>query len=207
MPKKINKKTHFVHDIWQAYAKRLLLAHPEYWGRYHNHTDNCYIYTKKDNKIIEVITYPKFRRIIEVFFDKAKRAIIAGETYKIGSYLGKICARRVERDFRKKTQRRINWEATRRQPKIWNEEKQKEVYKHVIYYTDDDWCRIGWNKPENAGGEGFSKFYEFKPTKDSRAGTGFAQQFTAALKADPILKYAYLFYPLRTRVKPQEVAA
>jgi hypothetical protein len=195
MSRTVAKETHVLKDIWIAYATQLLHDNPEWWGRYAQNTMHFYVYRRVGTKVELVISYPVFRKTMETYLNRAKRSIIQGEALNVLGGVGKICARRVERDFRKKNQRRVDWHKTRQQPMIWSEEKQKMVYKTIIFFTNDDWCRIGWSKNGRVKNE---TVYEFVPANRNSGGTsGFKLEFTEALKKDPLLKYKYLFNPLR----------
>lgn len=197
MPRTDAKPTHVLKDIWIAHATQLLQENPDWWSRYHRDTSHYSIYRKVGTRVEEVMSYPRFRQIIEAYFARAKRAIIQGEALNMRCSLGKICAKRVERDFRKKKQRRINWNKTKRIPDnlVWNEAKQKHVYRKVVYFTDDDWCRIAWNKNGQVRNE---TLYEFKPSARGSGGTqGFKKEFVDAQKQDPLLKFRYFFNPLQ----------
>ncbi len=187
-------ETHLVKHIYMAYASKMMAENPELYGKYHHKIKNYYIYRTDNGKPREVFSYDKFRAIVEMFFRKAKIAIIQGDAISINK-CGYICAKRVERDFRRKAQRKINWGKTRQQPLVWNEEKQKHVYAKVIYFTDDDWCRIAWFKPRIKN----ERYYEFEPTNPSSGSdnTGFKTEFSNALIADPLLKYSYLFSTIK----------
>lgn len=188
-------RTYYLKDIWESYAATLLAASPEWWGIVHNKVQNYYLYRKYTddkgrNNVIEVFSYDKFRGIIETFFSLAKEAIIQGEALDMTSGVGKICPRRVQRNHTHKT---INFHKTKLQPKVWSEEHGKEIRKKIIYYTSDDWCRIGWHKFGKMKNE---TMYEFTITKNAKSGVAFNQQFDKALKADPLLKYKYIYFPL-----------
>jgi len=217
-------KTHLVKHIWEAYAAKILADNPEYWGKYHNKIHNFYIYHKlnyidtvygheivdgkrvqvprpiQTSKIVEIYSYTKFRKIVECFFDKAKTAIVNGEAVSINR-CGKICAKRVERDFRSSSQRLVNWSKTRLQPKIFDPVAGKNKYAKLIYFTGDDWCRIGWYKP----GMRNETVYEFEPSnRNSGATTGFKHEFSEALTSNPLLKYRYLYCPIKDYSKDNE---
>lgn len=195
MPRTDAKKTYRIMDIWQAYVYRLLQENKDCWSRYENYTSNYAIYRKVGNKVEEVMNYKRFTGIVRTYFRRAKKAIINGEALNMTACVGKICARRVERDFRKNKQRKIDWGKTRQQPKVWNEARGKMEYAKKIYYTTDDWCRIGWHKTGSITNE---LSYEFKPSAPSSTKkTGFELEFSQALIADPLLKYQYLFYPVK----------
>jgi hypothetical protein len=189
--------TYHLKDIWESYAATLLAANPEWWGTKYNKVQNYYLYRKYNDSItgrkivIEVFTYAKFREICETYFELAKEAIIKGEALDMTSGVGKICARRVQRNHTHKT---INYARTKLQPKVWSDEHGKEIRKKIIYYTNDDWCRIGWHKFGKMKNE---TVYEFTITKNSKEGICFNQQLDKALKANPLLKYKYLYYPLK----------
>lgn len=182
-------------DIWQAYVKDLLKENPEYWTRYANYTSNYAVYRKAGVKVEEVMNYKRFRKILDTYFSRAKKMVIEGMAVNITGNVGKICARRVERDYRKKKQFMINWNETRKGPLIPDPViPGKLKYKTIIYFTGDDWCRIGWHKTGKITNE---TVYEFKPSARSWDGkTGFEMEFNKAMQADPLLKYQYLFFPI-----------
>lgn len=191
-------KTKHIKDIWKQYAVQLLAINPEWWGMYHNKIANYYIYRHVciDNKmsVAEVFSYNKFRQIIDEFFIAAKIAVINGQAVNLGNHVGKVCARRVERDHSNK---QINWGRTKLQPKILNKDG-KLVPKKFIYFTDDDYCRIGLHKTGRIKNE---TVYEFVPAEDNKIFTGFKQEFSKALKSNILLKYRYLYYPLKREQK------
>ena len=188
-------KTYHLKDIWENYAATLLAANPEWWGIVHNKVQNYYLYRKYTddkgrNNVIEVFSYDKFRDIAETYFGLAKEAIVKGEALDMTSGVGKVCARRVQRNHTHKT---INFHRTKLQPKVWSDKHGKEIRKNIIYYTSDDWCRIGWHKFGKMKNE---TMYEFVITKNAKSGVAFNQQLDKALKADPLLKYKYIYFPL-----------
>lgn len=180
-------KTYHIADIYQEYAKKLLKENPEYWSLYNKPAkmSNYQVFCKGENCVKEIISYPVFRRIFEVYYSEAKEHIIAGEELNLGNRNGVIAARRVERNHKK---RMINYGETRKQPK---NEKGKPA--RIIYWTNDDWCRIGWKKSGKVKNQ---RFYKFKPTRAGREDkSGFVEEFKRALDADPMLKYRYKYYP------------
>lgn len=129
------------------------------------------------------MTYTWFRAILEKANTKAKEAIIRGQAYNLGRYLGILMARRIERDFRKPT---IDFAATDKymkenpnSPKLW------------VYKTDEDYCRVGWDKPSLRIANII--VYEFKPSVE------FKKKFSLANAKNDILKHSYKFYPLNKR--------
>jgi hypothetical protein len=187
--------TYHLKDIWDSYCLSLMASNEGWVGENGKEVLYKSMYRKYRNKgklsVIEAITYQKYVEVISMFFELAKEHIINGEVLNLGNKMGKICARRVQRDHRKKA---IDYAATSKQTPVWNDAKNKYV-KKLIYFTTDDWCRIGWHKMNAITNE---TVYEFKPTRNLRSGLGFNQQFSSALKKNPILKYKYLYYPLKS---------
>lgn len=191
---KQSRKSFTVIDIWKAYVKKLLIDNSEWWGKRDKFMPDFVVYRKEGTKVIEVINYNSFRKLMEMYFDRAKIAIIKGDALDMTSGVGKILGRRVERDFRKKGQRRIDWGKTRKQPLVQNEETGTWHYKTLVYNTSDDWCRISWNKTKKLDNE---IIYEFKPSAPNSNRTGgFRLEFSNALMRDPLLKYKYQFKPV-----------
>jgi hypothetical protein len=188
-------------DVWKNYSMQLLGLNSDWWGKYHNKLENYYIYRKVeiDGKLVieEVFSYGKFRQIVDEFFLAAKQAVIRGDAINLGNHIGKVCARRVERDH---SNRKINWGKTSLQPKVLNEETGKMVPKRFIYHTGDDYCRIGLHKTGRVRNE---TVYEFAPAEDNKCKTGFKQEFTAALNHNILLKYRYLYFPLQSERKAE----
>jgi hypothetical protein len=183
---------HTVKHMWEAYSRKILAENPEFFSRRHNKIKNFYIYRGHTDDPIPVVSYTKFRKIIEDYFDRAKTAIIKGEAIDMRGGLGKICAKRVERDFTSRKQRNmVDWKRTEKY-KVWDEEKEKFIYTKIIYYANDDWSRICWFRNGMVKNE---LMYEFKPSGNSSKGiNGFRGEFSQALRNDPLLKYRYLYH-------------
>jgi len=198
MSRMVGKEMYLLQDIWMAYAEKLLAENPGWWSKYKNKCKHHFIgYYDEQGRKIEVLSYPKFRKTIEYYFDRAKTAIIRGEAINIGSLVGKICGLRVERDFRSDKQRCIDWGKTVKYGKVYDPDKGKEVYAKLIYYTTDDWLRIGWVKTGLLENE---TVFEFAPaSRNSTGSAGFKGEFSEAQRADPLLKYKYLFRPLKLK--------
>lgn len=192
--------TYHLKDVWEWYSYKLLSANPQWCGVNKDKIINYYIYAKYvdengKRRVDEVLSYRVFMDTMKTFFDLAKTSVVYdGQALKLLGRLGSIAARRVERDHSKKV---INYERTKQQPKVWNEEKQKEVPSKIIYFTTDDWCRIGWHKVRRWVQN--LNVYEFRPAKDLRSGKGFDQIMVRALTENPSIKYKYKYYPLKKR--------
>lgn len=181
-------KKHLCADIYQAYVKKLLKDNPTYWTRYANKVRNYWVYravkTADKNYVETVISYPEFRNIMEQYYTRAKDYIILGGSLNIGANVGIIEARRVERNF---SNRMVNFHETMKQP-IGPDGKRERI----IYFDDDDWVRIGWQKTDNIPNCGI---YKFVPTAADMRGGGFKAEFSRANRRNPLLKYKYRYFP------------
>lgn len=189
--------------MWLAFVKVKLAENPEWWTKYSYsyRWANFSLWKLYNGRPVEVMNYTRFNAVIRSYFNRAKKAIINGEAVNMNASVGKICARRVERDFRKPKQNSINWFRTKKQPLVWNEKEQKMKYANVIYNGGDEWCRIGWHRTKSITNE---SVYEFKPTAPSSNKLwGFQLEFSNALIADPLLKYRYLYFPVDYTKKPK----
>ena len=185
-------KTHFCKDIYKAFAIQLLKDNPEYWSKYNYilKVSNYVIYKKSKQGPEVIIDYPMFQKILQTYYTLAKTVIIQGGEFNLGNNLGVIAARRVERNHKNKS---VNFVETAKQPRKENGKPER-----VIYYTDDDWCRIGWVKSRKIQDQ---TFYEFRPTSNDMRGGGFKHEFSQALQKNPLLKFKYKYYPYVTEVK------
>lgn len=197
---RLSNGTYHMRDVWEWYSYKLLASNPDWCGVNKDKITNYYIYAKYTDengkkRVDEVLSYKVFMETMKVFFDLAKYEIVnEGTVLNLLGRMGSIAVRRVERDHSKKV---INYERTKQQPKVWNEKKQKYVPSRIIYFTTDDWCRIGWHKIRRWVSN--LNVYEFRPAKDLRSGKGFDQILVKALTENPLVKYKYRYYPLRKR--------
>lgn len=180
-----NIKIYVCKDVYSAYAEKLLKEHPEYWGKYGQRIKNCHIYRQVGNKVEEVTSYPKFKKIADTYLTRAKHYIIEGWEFNLGNNLGTIAARRVERNFSRKV---INHGETAKQPRDPITGKRTKI----IYFTDPDWCRIGWKRSRKVRND---RYYQFSPTNHDMRGGGFKREFNVALKKNPLLRYRYQYFP------------
>jgi hypothetical protein len=135
-----------------------------------------------------VMTYSRWFNAIAVYLGKARERVIEGDRFRMGN-IGWLHAKRIERNFRNK---QINWKLTNSQEKIFDKEKQKWVPACKVYYTGDDYCRIGWTQRR-----GHAMLYKFLPTNSSLKHVGFKQQFSNANMQNPALKLRYIYYPYK----------
>jgi len=176
--------------IYNAYVDKLLAANPQWWVKANKSLKMTkgYVYGLEKGKPVLKMSWQLWKEIVTSYYHKAKDAIIQGETLKLGSGLGNILAIRVERTFSNKV---VDWGATYK----LNLRDEKGMLKRV-FYTDDDYCRIKWQKFGMVPNE---KNYKFNPaSKHTDTGKGFKQEFVQALLANPMLKYKYKF----TNAKP-----
>lgn len=184
-----------LRDTYQEYAAYILKNDPQCWGKYNipANRKNYWIYKTVNGKIVEVMNYKRWQKIIEAYFESAKRHVIyEGSIFSLGN-LGRIAAKRCERNFEKP---KINHHATRQQPRVMNGEG-RMVAQHIIYYTDPEFLRIGWRKNHVLTNE---SVYVFLPTRGRK---GFTTEFSKANTIDPSLRYKYEYFPRHVK-KPQE---
>lgn len=185
-------KPYSVKEIWAFYAQKLLQENPEWWGsnnRNYSGIKPYYIYRyviwngKKVKR--EVMNYKRYREVVENFFKLAQDRIIKGEYFYLGRKMGNIAARRCERNPYKL---QVNNRLTR-------ELRKKDPTHPLVYYTDPDWCRIGWEKTSRENK--LLQNYRFKPTCSKGKGQpAFKERFSSALDKDPVLKYRYKYFPI-----------
>lgn len=170
-------------DAYVAYAKQILKEHPEYWSKYANRVSHYQIFHKEGTKVVEILSYPRYMAVVKEYFKNAKHYVIEGKSLVLGNNLGRIAGRRVERNFANK---QVNWKAS--------EEKWEKtgVRKGPVYFTDDEWVRIGWTKT----GKLKNRFlYRFSPAEGNSTGQGFKLEFTNANMENPFLKQRYEYFP------------
>jgi hypothetical protein len=197
-----NIPRHTVTHMWKAYVKKLLNEHPEYYTKINRNSQvsSFYVYTtiKDSNKKsigFCIIDYSQFRTIVSQFLERTRYEIIHGNSVSIPG-CGRIAATRIERDFRSKRKMK-DWKKTMASGK--NAETGK--YNKVYYYTNDDYCRIGWFKTSYITN---ITMYEFIPTQSGMCGPGFKEEFSKAIDADPFLKYRFIFSPLTTYILEEQ---
>jgi hypothetical protein len=182
--RKFKSQSLTLKDAYQFYAKSLLKQNPEWWGKYDQKMPNYRIFEKVGTKIIERASYPRYRATIEAWFKGAQDYIINGWSLRLGASLGRISPRRAERNPKNK---QVNWAET---TSMW---KEKGERKGLVYHTDDDWVRIGWDKGRRTKNE---YLYEFDPAEGNTKKPGFKQRFSQANQDDQLLKLKYKYYPL-----------
>jgi hypothetical protein len=179
-------------DLYQAYIHNLLKHNPECWGKTNKPAQikNFWIYrTQKvggKHVVVEVMSFSRWKAMFAAYFAHAKeRMINEGEGLVLGT-VGEIRIRRLERSFDSKPS--VNHNETKKQPRVLRDGKM--VPEKIIYFTDEDYLRVGWRKFNRITNEGI---YEFVPTSN-HAGTGLKNMVVAANKRNPQLKYIYDFY-------------
>lgn len=180
MPLKTKSKV--VKDLYIAYADNFLKENPDCWSTYKEHTKHYVIYRKVGTKITEVINYPRFRKIVETWCSKATDYIIEGEKVSFGYELGYLAARVVERNF---SNRVVDWGRTKKRRIELGQPDNKKI---LIYYTDQDWCRVGWVKSYRTRN---IALYKFVPAGKTIKGDSFIQRFSKAIQTRPTLKQRY----------------
>lgn len=196
---------HTLKNIWVAYSKKLIKQNQNYrTTSKEGMVDSVYFEDSTATKIV-VMTYEKFRSICERFLLRARKAVINGEAINIPS-CGIIGAKRIQRDFRSK-KKTVDWiRTTEAGYKILENGKRK--YNKVFYQVQDEYLRIGWFKPTITNIEA----YVFEPTHSSskthfanESTIGFKEDFAKANNADKLLKYRYIFCPIKDYVLKEGV--
>ena len=184
----VKPKTYLSKDVYIAYATRLLKENPEYWSKYNRPRvmSHYWIYVKRKNKVVEVMNFDRWLSIIKTYVTKSMSCIIEGETLVLGHNLGRIAGKHIERNHENK---QVNWEETRKQPKILSPVTGKMIPERFIYFTEDYYPRIGWFKTKKLTNE---TVYEFSPTSGKR---GFKTTFSKAHRENPLLKFRYQYFP------------
>lgn len=179
------KSLNTTKDIYKVYAQALLKQNKDWWGKFDQKIPNFRIYSAATvtGKPKEMMSYPRFKAIISAWFKGATEYIIEGQALMMGSSLGRIAARRVERNQKTKT---IDWKAT---TEMWKSTGER---KGLLYRLDEDWVRIGWEKSSRIKNE---RFYRFTPAEGNKSGKGFKLEFSKANEENELLKYKYRFYP------------
>lgn len=193
-----NIDTHTLKHMWIAYVNKLLLENPEYWRKDTGKTSQYHsiaILRKSGNRVVQVIDYAQFRAISERLFSTAKNAIIRGEAFNL-PHCGKVYVKRIQRDFRSK-KRPVDWARTMRLNTEFDQTG-KRIYKKLYFFSDDDYLRVAWVGAEIPN----QTCYEFLPAHgDPKRNAGFKLELAMANKKDKLLKYQYLFCPLKDIIK------
>lgn len=149
---------------------------------------------------VVIMDYKLFREVICRYNKLAVEHLIKGRQLNLLSSLGYLQIRVVERNMFSPT---VDRGATMKRKAALLKEG-KELYhpvrcpqgeQYLVFYTDDDWCRIGWCK--------FStrcrniSVYSFRPASGQHKRDGFKQKMSRAIKANPMLKYNYPYYPAK----------
>lgn len=149
---KEGKQTFTVKEMYQYFK----IAHPE-----------------------EDISFTLFSEIVYRYNKILLEQLLQGKQILLGSGLGKIKIKRVERRFNKK---RIDWYET-------NKLKKQGINKHV-YYTDDHWYRFSWFKGIRLVNK---TVYKFTPTKGCN---GNGKRLAAALRNNEFLHQNFDYDPI-----------
>ncbi len=185
----VKPRNHTVIDVYKAWCLKKLEEDPSYSLEY----DASYrakgvrvLLQEKDGIKKIVMRYVLFRRIIETYNQYGVDLVIEGGELELGGKMGKIIARRVERNFNKP---QADIATTLKMRKI-------EPGHPMIYRTEEDYCRISWVKPKQIPNE---KSYSFDP-----AAGNFKTKFSHSIMANPVLKFNYRFTPY---VPPKSLTA
>jgi hypothetical protein len=195
-----NIPRHTIKHMWLAFVKKAMIDNPTY-KVFRRAGAIVMLYERVDGSRREIINYELFRGICERFLDKGRQAVIAGEALHIPS-MGYIYGKRIERDFRSK-KKNVDWKRTTAAG--YTIVNGKRRYNKVFYNLQDEYCRIGWLKP-NITVSGNIEYYSFEPTNSGSKThcenpvQGFKEEFSHAIQKDPTLKYKFVYCPIRDYV-------
>ena len=147
---KLNEKRFGAKDMYKAYKKE------------HLTTD---------------VTYPLYKTILELFNKKMADKILDGFLFNMGSKLGTLRIKKIERTPKNKV---INWPETK---KMWQEQGYK---KDFVYFTDKYYYRWAWEKRRCTVKN--KSVYKFWPTSGRE---GLKRQLVKRLKTDPFASTNY----------------
>lgn len=194
--------TYNASDVYEKWVDKFLQEHPECWtsGNRSTRRRREFIFRsrkirlrgkKVDNQgmeVEEVMRFLRYMRIVKLYYLIARREVIKGEKVRLGHRLGCIRARTVSRNWKKK---RIDWNATKKQPLIEDPITGKKRRERIIYHTSETYCRIGWERVKSITNE---TYYKFTPSKVKGGTAGFKGDFKRALKENPLLATKYKQY-------------
>lgn len=203
-----NRKSIVQPKVWNAkdtyldFATKLLQSNPDYWSKFSKKRKmrHFWIYTTVNNKLVEVINFDRWKNIIHAYFMSARTHITNGEALNMNNYIGKILPKCVERNH---SNQKVNFSETAKRPKVWSDKYQKMVPDVIVYFTDDEWVRIGWKKTKKLANE---TVYKFSACSGDKYLAGFVEQFSQANTKDPLLKLSYEYHPYIDKSRSQKVA-
>lgn len=178
-------KTIGIVEAFELYAKSKVQA------------DSSLIYLKKKGEILRadksvLIKYKTFRNILCLYYIKAGIKLIQGYALDLGSGLGDIFVMRQERNPNVKP--RLNkGESFKLKKKLEAEGKPVTADNWKIYYTDSEFTRTNWMRPNYVPN---LQFYKFVPA-GGKPGKGFRQILSHAILTNPVLTAIYPFIPAR----------
>jgi hypothetical protein len=189
---KLNQKKgkFFIQDIWPYYVANVLSQNPSYYTRRCKGgmvDKDYYILTRYKGpgtdpedlgEEIEVMSYARFRAIVNAFLQDVSTELIFGAVFNLGSYLGRLRAVRVQRNHSNKM---VNWGETMKGGK----DPVTGKYVKVVYHGEDYWARIKWRRLGKITNE---RSYIFSP---ARGEVGLKNKFSEANIANPNLSLRY----------------
>lgn len=131
------------------------------------------------------ISYTDFARITNRYNKLIVEAIARGETWKMPLNMGKVSLVTSTRSFKRK---KIDWPASYKlkneiiaQGKTPRQAGSEEGESWIVYYTDDFYCRVEWDKKKTKGNSVKNwKIYKFYPA------WGFKRYVAKKLKEDEL---------------------
>lgn len=193
------RATYRPSDIYEKWVDQFLEDNPDCWTVHSKstHRKREFIYKSKDIKlaknkrdqgkeVITIMSFARWLKIIKVYYLSARKEVIAGKAVRLGHRLGRIRARTISRNFKKKS---INWHETKKYPLIPDPDAPHKLKREkVVYFNSDKYSRIAWERLKSIPNEAT---YKFVPSGGTKQRGGFKQEFKTALKDNPALASQY----------------
>lgn len=150
---------------------------------------------KDITKVKKIMDYILFKKILKAYNTKAGDRIINGEKFNLLNGLGYILGKRIERTH---SNQKVDWGETNKLRDLTGELPidAKTGKKKLIYFIDDEYCRVGWKKVH--GIKNIS-VYGFEPAGGETGkgfGKGFKKKFSKAINDNPLLKLKFEYFPI-----------
>lgn len=180
------------HDVFKAYAQKLVKENPELKIRSHNGVSS-YLVVKPDKTVL--IDFKTFKQVLALYNTKAGTKLINGYSINLLNGLGYLYVARIKRSLIAKPKLNKGLSYKLRKELLEKGELTRDNWKR--YYTDDDYVKVMWFKPSytRANVAGFDNviFYKFLPAGGNK-GKGFKQRLSVSIrhKSELLALYPYI---------------
>lgn len=186
-------KTIGIMEVYNNYAKELLLANPTYTSERAFESAVGRIFDENEK---EYITYKSYKNILALYYIKAGIKLIHGYALNLYSQLGNLFIMRQGRD--PSAPLRLNrGESFKLKKQLEKEGKEVTKDNWRVYYTDEEFTRTNWHKPSFVPN---IRFYGFKPA-GGQPGKGFRALMSREISSNPRLLALYPYLPYKVKPK------